>query len=173
MKQLLIALLFILPTALCAQETTIPSWFMDDLKANIGMWIADNATYVTEEEPYDSYVMEWTWGIGQTSIIGRLYGISNGQETGDFWQFRQYWDNIKQEGTLVQFGNGGVNGMGKIQPVKNGGMEAIQTFSMPDGTTWVTKHDLLLDGTSLLTTSYDKDAEGNWMAKRTYTWEKQ
>ncbi|MBZ0326016.1 MAG: hypothetical protein K8F54_00290 [Altibacter sp.] len=173
MKPYFLALLLLVSFSIQSQETGIAKWFSEDLKANIGRWEADNSPYVSEEEPYETYVMEWSWGIGKTSIIGRLFGVKDGQETGDFWEYRQYWDNVKQAGMLLQFGQGGVIGIGKIQPMKNGSMEAIQTFSMPNGTTWITKHDLSLDESSLQTTSYDKDTEGNWIEKRTYTWVKQ
>ncbi|PKA83734.1 hypothetical protein ATE92_1900 [Ulvibacter sp. MAR_2010_11] len=83
-------------------------------KSDIGIWVAINATYTSAEEPYQSYGMEWTWGIGQASIIGRLYGIFDGKESGDFWQFRQYWDNVNNVGVLVQFGHNGITGIGTV-----------------------------------------------------------
>ena len=64
-----------------SQNGEIPQWFLNDMESNIGVWITDNDTYVSENEPYTQYGMEWRWGIGKTSIIGRLFGVVDGKET--------------------------------------------------------------------------------------------
>jgi len=152
---------------------TIPIWFVDNLKANIGKWQTDNGSYKSEAEPYDAYGMEWTWGIGQTSMTGKLYGIQDGKVIGDFWKFRQYWDNVKGEAAIQQFGYSGVIGLGTVKPTENDKMESIQTFSLPDGRNWIERHLSKLDDNELTTTSYEKNEEGNWKKKRSYTWKKE
>ncbi|QNJ98327.1 hypothetical protein [Constantimarinum furrinae] len=155
-----------------SQSGEIPQWFLNDMESNIGVWITDNDTYVSENEPYTQYGMEWRWGIGKTSIIGRLFGVVDGKETGDFWQFRQYWDNIEGKAVLVQFGNGGVTGIGTLYPINENTMESIQTFSLPDGTNWMDRHISTLDGEILTTTSYKTGASEEWEENRTYYWKK-
>jgi len=151
---------------------TIPDWFMQDLKNNIGTWIADNKENLSEEDPYLAYGLEYKWGIGKTSIIGRLYGIKEGVETEDFWQFRQYWDNVKEKGVVVQYGNWGVVGFGYMKPISNNQMESIQTFSLTDGRTWEVKHIIEMHETNFISTSYDKDKNGTWINSGGWTWVK-
>jgi len=157
------------------EPKTIPQWFMKDLENNIGRWIADNSKHKSEKEPSTSYGIEWKWGIGKTSIIGRLFGVVDGKETGDFWQFRQYWDNVKGEGIIVQFGHGGVMGIGNVKQVENieDTTQTVQTFSLTDGRTWEQKHILKMEKTQFVGTSYDKDKDNNWVKSRSYTWLKQ
>lgn len=152
---------------------TIPEWFFQDLAANVGTWITDNSNYQSTTEPHDSYAVEWQWGIGNTSITGRLYSIKDGKESGEFWQFRQYWDNLNNQAVIQQFGNHSVIGTGTMQYVKPGKTETIQTFSMADGTSWKVKHVNLLQDNVLTTTSYSLDKEQQWQENRTYQWHKQ
>jgi hypothetical protein len=156
-----------------AQDREIPEWFMNDLNMNVGVWQAENSQYMSDGEPFSHYVMEWTWGIGKTSIIGRLYGIKNGEPTTDFWQFRQYWDNENQKAILQQFGFNGVTGYGTISASGKNTTETIQTFSLPDGRTWEERHLSEMDMDHHITTSFDKNEEGDWQEKRTYRWERQ
>ncbi len=153
--------------------TTIPQWFIEDLKANIGTWIADNKAFESATEPYDSYGMEWRWGLGNTSMIGRLYGISNGKEMGDFWQFRQYWDNQNNRAVIEQFGFQSVVGVGQLKPLATNQTESIQTFSMADGKSWQVKHVSKTSAHILETTSYRLDENKQWIKDRSYQWHKQ
>jgi hypothetical protein len=155
-----------------SQNKDIPQWFLDDLEANIGTWITDNAAYISENEPMTQYAVEWTWGIGKTSMEGRLFGYIKGEKTGDFWHFRQYWDNLKSEAVLVQFGGGGTQGVGPLNPLADGTMEVVQVFSLPDGRSWKTRHLSSFEGSDLRTTSFDLVDEA-WVERRTYIWKKQ
>ena len=151
----------------------VPEWF-NTLNANsIGYWVADNSKYKSEQETYDAYGIEWKWGIGKSSIIGRLFGMSDRKEVGDFWQFRQYWDNEKQEAIISQFGYGAALGIGPISPTDDsGGFESIQTFSNADGNVRLEKHVTQLEGDKQRTTSWTQNAKGEWEEGRTYNWYK-
>lgn len=156
-----------------SKPKTIPNWFTKDLKANIGTWIADNSIHKSEKEPYTAYGLEWKWGIGNTAIVGRLYGIIDGKEIGDFWKFRQYWDNLSDKAVFEQFGYNGVIGIGTRKPTEDNLMETIQTFSLPDGRKWIEKHLTKMNETEFTGTSYDKGENNSWHKKRSYTWVKQ
>ena len=154
-------------------ENSIPDWFIDDLKKNIGVWTTDNSAYKSENEPQDSYVMDWQWGIGKTSITGRLYGVVAGKNTEDYWHFRQYWDNQKQTAMLIQYGLSGIIGVGDLKLLNDGNVQAVQEFSTPNGQKWLTKHLTGNDGKILNTSSYNQDKKGNWVIDRSYIWGKQ
>ena len=173
MKKILFVLtILVFATPSLSQTKEIPNWFLDDLAANIGIWTTDNSKYLSENETIDTYEMVWEWGIGNTSITGRLYGYKDGEQTSDFWEFRNYWDNIKGKATIIQFGNGGVIGEGYYAPLNDTQIESIQSFSLKNGQTWSVRHLLELNGNSLVTTSFDEDDTGKWIESRTYTWKK-
>lgn len=173
MKTSSLLLFLLLNTALIAQSTDIPDWFLKDLEANVGTWMTDNSKYLSEEEPYDEYVIEWTWGIGKTSIIGKLFGVAEGKPSGEFWQFRQYWDNMAKKAMLVQYGFGGAMGVGPLHPLDANTIEVIQLFSSPDGSNYLTKHISEMRDNSLITTSYEKTDSDEWEVRRSYVWFKQ
>ncbi|WP_235297789.1 DUF6265 family protein [Portibacter marinus] len=150
----------------------IPSWFLSNMEDHIGHWITDNSQYQSDQEVYDHYGMTWEWGIGNTSTVGRLYAFKDEEQSQDFWQFRQYWDNMDREGKLQQFGHGGVNGLGTVSRNKDGNFESIQVFSLPDGRNWVEKHITIFGAEGFTTTSYEQNEDGSWTKKRTYYWTK-
>ncbi len=153
-------------------KPTIATWFLQDLEKNIGSWEADNSQYKSEDEPQEKYIMQWQWGIGKTSMTGRMYGIINGKETPNYWEFRHYWDNANNKAMLVQYGNAGVIGLGELILQKDGSIQTIQKFSVPSGRNWSTKHSITNDGKTSLTTSFDKNKQGQWIKNRSYLWHK-
>ena len=150
----------------------IPDWFLKDMESLIGTWLTSNEKYKSENEPYDSYGVEWKWGIGKTSMTGRLFGIKDNKEIGDFWQYRQYWDAEKNEGVLIQFGYNGTKGEGPIKLLSDGKTESIQSFSSPGAKTWGLKHISFIEDNVHTTISYNKNEKGEWQLNRTYKWEK-
>lgn len=60
-----------------------PAWFrrhIEGLTRDSGRWIADNAGFISQSEPWDHYGLEWTWGLGRHSVKGRLYAIKAGKD---------------------------------------------------------------------------------------------
>ncbi len=153
--------------------TTIPDWFFADMEAHIGRWETDNSKYQSDNERFDTYVVEWQWGIGKRSMTGRLFGLENGKESPDFWHFRQYWDNLEQKAVVQQFGQGGVIGTGELRYIDDTRSELIQTFSTPVGNQWLGKHLNELNGKEFSTQSMRMNQEGQWQADREYIWYKQ
>lgn len=168
----LVLLICSISSELISQEKQIPEWFLNDMESSIGVWIADNSQFISESEPYTHYGIEWSWGLGKTSLKGRLFGLIGGKEQGDFWEFRQYWDNLKQEAVVEQFGNGGMLGIGTLYLVDENTSESIQTFSTPDGTNWLDRHVTVSKGNEVITTSYRTGESQEWEANRTYIWKK-
>lgn len=152
------------------EPKTIPDWYLNYLKSNIGTWIADNTKNVSEQDPYIAYGIAWEWGIGKTSITARLYGVLESGVEKDFWEFRQYWDNVNRKGVIVQYGNWGVVGIGDVKQTKDGIFETIQVFSLTDGRTWDVKHIIEIEDSQFTSTAYDKDESGNWVNPKGWTW---
>lgn len=156
------------------EPKVIPQWFLDDMKKNIGVWIMDNKKNISEKDKHTAYGLEYEWGIGKTSIIGTLYGIIDGKRTQDFWTFRHYWDNVNEKAIIIQYGLWGQIGIGNMLPNQHNQMEAVQTFSLPDGRTWDEKHIIEIHDNYFLSTQYNKDENGNWISNNgTSKWIKQ
>lgn len=155
-----------------AQEVQIPQWFLNDLAENVGVWNADNSEFKSVEEPYDSYEIEWTWGIGRNSIVGRMYAYTDGEKSEDFWEFRQYWDGESQKAVVVQYGTSGVVGFGHMSLKSRGYIELVQTFSLTNGSTWKEKH-LSKNENGKLTTQTFVFKNKQWEKRRFYEWFKQ
>ena len=173
MKNLFVFLIAIVSANISAQDAKIPQWFLDNVNQMNGIWVAGNSEFMSEQEPYESYINEWNLGIDNKSLTGKLYGKTVSGEKELFWEFRQYWDNESQEAVVLQFGNGNTIGQGKMYPVKGKKMESVQTFSLADGRTWVEKHESTIRPDTLVTTSFDQQSGSTWKKKRTYYWIKQ
>ena len=75
-----------------ASPATPPAWFLEEiatLTANGGRWVTDNSAYKNENEPFEAYGMVWSSSFDGVTMTGRLFGIKDGVETGNFWEFRQ------------------------------------------------------------------------------------
>lgn len=165
-------LALLLSWSVSAQELNIPQWFINDINENIGVWTADNSEFKSGEEPFDFYEIEWTWGIGKTSIVGKMYGITKGEKSENFWEFRQYWDGETQKAIVVQYGNSGVVGFGHISLQSRGYLELVQTFSLTNGTTWKEKHISKSENGKLTTQTFEFK-NNKWQKRRFYEWFKQ
>lgn len=149
-----------------------PRWFIEEIEtltAGSGHWIADNSEYKSEQEPFDAYGTEWTASFDGTTMTGRLFGVKDGKESANFWEFRQYWHPGRREAVVEQFGWGGTVGVGTTWP--DGDVtKSDQTFFAPDGSTSRTGHvSGFPDRNTHQTDSFDI-ANDVWTARRSYTW---
>lgn len=108
-------------------------------------------------------------GIHKRSLGGRLYGIIDGEEVAEFWQFRQYWHPGRREAVVEQFGRGGTVGVG-IAWHKDGDTKADQSFFGVDGGVNRTGHvSGFPDPNTHVTASFDI-VDDEWQPRRIYTW---
>jgi hypothetical protein len=166
-------LCFVFQTTLLASNDVIPQWLeknMSQAMQGSGKWIADNSRYKSEQEPYDAYGIQYSWGLGKKSLNSRLYGITNGTEAGTFWEYRLFWHPGEKKAFLHQFGGDGTFGSGELKPLgESGKFELIQTFFSPDGSTWQTKHESIETEKERQTISFSYQ-DGAWKENRTYVW---
>lgn len=173
---LILPVLAIFLASAFAEEADTPSppqWYLDDiefLSRDGGRWIASNAEYKSESDPMDAYVIEWEKGYAG-SMTGRLFGLKGGEETGDFWQMRQYWDPGKGEAVLTQFGFGGAVGIGRAW-VEDGVNKSAQTFYAPDGSVAMVGHEAHNPDENTHVSNSFNIVDGEWRPRRSYTWER-
>lgn len=157
--------------AVGAQEAA-PQWYLDEiatLTAGSGRWVADNARYKSDEEPFDAYVTEWRSSFGGTTMTGRLFGMQDGEETASFWEFRQYWHPERREVVVEQFGHGGSAGIGTAWH-DGQATKSQQTFYSPARPPSKTGHSSWFpDQQTHVTESFDINGD-TWKPRRVYTW---
>lgn len=165
------------PTLAPAEEPPAaapPSWFLDEIAAlatDGGRWIADNADYRSSEEPYEAYGIEWKASFDGTTLSGRLFGLRNGREVADFWEFRRYWHPSRREAVVEQFGGGGALGIGTMRREGNE-IRMDQSFFAPGGPAARRGHiSHRPDPDTRVTESFDIE-DGKWQPRRTYVWKR-
>jgi hypothetical protein len=150
----------------------MPDWareHMAGMVAGTGRWIASNADYVSEQETDDAYGLEWSWGLGQQAVHGRLFGLRDGVETGTYWEMHTYWHPAERRLVAEQFGGNGAFGTGTLVPAGDGNVEIDQVFYAPDGSSSRTLHRSTHTATEQSGGSFDY-VDGEWQARRHYTW---
>ncbi len=155
-----------------APAHTMPDWWVahvDFMSRDGGVWIAPNPGNEANPEQPDAFGMHWRADNGGHVLIGRLYGIENGEETQEYWTFREFWHPGERRVILEQWGGAGVYGVGETKMEGNRGT-VEQTFWLPDGRDWKEGHRTIEDGDAYVTDQFDIDAEGNWTPNGSYTW---
>ncbi len=190
-KGLLIVLMFLSFTPISAQSTepvkpqgqssaaqaVMPKWLTEHfefLVSGKGRWIADNAKFKSEREPFDEYGMEWTWGLGKKSLKGRLFGLRDKKELGTFWEFIIFWHPTQRRVIAQQFNGGGIFGEGEMKMVQSEGKAVIeldQTFHGPDGAIWKQRHQNI-DGKDEFHAQNFDFVNGKWNPDRIYVWKR-
>lgn len=153
-----------------------PDWFVKSLQRlapDTSIWVADNSAYRSANEQIDDYVMEWRWGLGKQSAVGRLYGRVDGEEVGTYWEFRMYWHPEEEAAYLQQFGVDGTFGTGKMEPDGEHSDRLTQTFYGANGSTMRVGHKTEHSADSNTGTSFDILPDGSWQERRTYTWHRE
>ena len=129
---------------------------------SIGVWIADNSEYESEQEPFDQYGIEWTWGLGEKTIRGRLFSLNDGEEMSTFWEFIQFWQPAEQKVLVYQFGGDGMVGYGELESISANKTRLLQRFTSLDGSSFSAGHESATNGNEQTGSSFDVDADGNW-----------
>ncbi|WP_109300288.1 hypothetical protein [Aquimarina sp. AU474] len=170
MKTIIINISIFLFTIISFAQPKVPDWFIKNMEQSIGTWVTSNDMYKNKNEPFDAYEMQWEWGVGKQSITGKLYGLIANKRQGFFWEFRQYWDVKKHQGTIVQYGGDGSIGIGPLVMKKDQFFELIQEFVSPKGEKTTHGHRSSFKKGKLTTTSYGISTNGKWTENRTYEW---
>lgn len=169
-KFFLIPALILISNTLFAQT---PQWYLDELKRLEGVWLTDNSEYMSEQETDDTYGLEWKRGIGKNNLLGELFGMKDGEKTGSYWQFFQYWDEEENAPLVIQVSPWGISGKGKLERDGENKTKVEQVFSNPDGTSFRSGHITeIFDGYEI-STSYNINENGEWVTRRSYKWIKQ
>jgi len=150
----------------------IPEWYQHEMARSVGTWMADNASYMNEQETDEAYGISWEWGAGQKSLIGRLYGLKDSKVTNQYWQFFQFWDNEAQKARVIQVSPWGVKGEGFLEKIDSVHTKMSQTFIMPNGSSYESGHTTEIHKNKEISVSFEIK-EGEWIENRTYIWYKQ
>lgn len=163
------------PAAMAALPAPVPGWLIEHMQSQVGHWQASNAAYQSADEPFDRYVLVWTWGVGKASLAGTLYGRAGQAEPVEFWNLRTYWHPGARKARVDQWGHGGSMMSGTLRPdgAENGApvFELEQTLHAPSGQTARTRHRTVHRGNQTIGRSYRWKA-GQWVADREYTWKR-
>ncbi len=172
MKTILI-LLFLISANACFAQQDIPDWFIEHMSYSIGQWVTSNSDYKNEDEPYDQYLIEWIWGIGKKSTVGRLSGLINGQSVSDLWEYRQYWDPDSAKPVILQFGKSGMIGKGELNKLENEDLELQQVFTNVNKNKEVVGHRITkIDSSNYVGASFVVVENNKWEKIREYVWTK-
>ncbi len=118
-----------------------PDWLTEQMAtktANGGRWTTPNPA----EGGVEAFGIEWRYGVGKQSLIGRLYGLTDGAEQGDYWEYRLFWHPKESRAILQQFGGNGAFATGEM--VRNddtGNIVVVQELYSPDGSAIEITHE--------------------------------
>ncbi len=173
-KALTLLLLLFAVSNIFSQENSIPDSFLQEIESEIGIWIGDNSKYKSDQEPFEAYAIEWSWGINKKSLVGKLYGIQDGVNSNPFWEFRKYWDAEKKAPIVMQFGADGTVGIGASTKINENESELLQIFTSPNGSQNKIGHKTkIIDSLSHTGSSYLVNEQGEWTENRSYLWVKE
>ncbi len=146
-----------------------PAWFAEHvayMTADGGRWSAENAD---PDAGVERYVIVWTPEFGGASMSGRLFGVSDGAETPDFWRFNVYWHPGEERVVAMQRGAQYTLGVGEMTMTDDGAERLAQTFYSGADETAIGHMSQPTDENTYVTTSYMIDGE-NWVERQSFTW---
>lgn len=155
-----------------APPSTLPEWWIahvEFMTRDGGIWVAPNPANDSDPRQPDAYAMEWRAAYGGHVLIGRLYGVENGEEIAEYWTYREFWHPGERRAVIEQWGGAGTYGVGSSSWEGDHGV-LDQTFWLPDGRHWREGHRNEERGDTYVTQSFDIDASGTWMPSSTFTW---
>ena len=137
------------------------------------VWWSSNARYLEEDGGTDAYLIAYRIRPGALSADGCLWGERAGETLGPFWDFFMGWDPEAGQGLVYQSSPAGAVGSGYWTPGADASAShADQTFLWPDGSVERVRHVSRTPGASTQVDSSFNRVGGEWVARRTYTWER-
>ena len=150
-----------------------PAWFLEHIEfmtRDGGVFHTDNSRYLSSEEPWEVYGLEWEKGPSRQTLRGRLFGLRGGEEAGTFWEFHTYWHPGEGKAYIYQVGGDGTLGIGTLEPPgADGSARLEQTFYHVGGAVTRVAHVTRDHGDTHETDSLDW-VDGAWQARRSYVW---
>jgi hypothetical protein len=158
-----------------AAPRQLPTWAQQDWEYwthGSGRWVADNKAYRSENEPFDTYGMEWEWGLGKKTLRGRLFALKGGEEVRTLWQFLSYWHPGEERLVVNQWGGDGTFGTGTQRRTDENATESLERFFAPDGGSFRAGHRTRKLTGEAHVQSYDIAADDVWEERRAYVWKR-
>lgn len=140
------------------------------LTSKSGIWTTDNSKYKSQNEPYDQYQLFWKFDDAKNSLTGKLYGIQEGKEKTEFWNFHTFWDAVKQKAIVFQISPNGSYGIAESEMLSDSLEQSLGVFHYSNGLSESSKHQSITKPTEHTTISFSMDENGNWIKNRTYVW---
>jgi hypothetical protein len=156
-----------------AESAEPPGWWpahVEFMTRGSGAWETPNPAAASDPEAPQAYGMQWERVNDGAGLTGRLYGVRNGEETGEFWTFREFYHPGRGVVVIEQWGGPGVYGFGETTAPGPDRGETDQTFWLPDGRSWREGHRTVEDGDLYHTDVFDIDADGNWTQRDRNVW---
>ena len=141
----------------------------ENLTQSGGNWVADNAAYKNDNEPFEAYGLTWTWGFAKKSVNGTLYGIRDGKKTGTFYEFKMFYHPKENKTIYYQFGTDGTVGEGEVK-IFGAMSEILTTFYMPGGDSYKQRHEEEKKNGQRHSQDFNLKNDGTWEKGRTYVW---
>ncbi len=88
-----------------------PDWVVASWEQRVGTWIAENPSK-SGPNAVDAFGIDWRWGLGKKSLMGRLHAIRSGRDVGTLWDYHEYWHPGERQLIAAQYGNDGSYGVG-------------------------------------------------------------
>lgn len=154
------------------ENKAIPQWVVEDWAvrtAGTGIWITDNSPFKSEQEPFDQYSIQWTYGIGNNHLEGKLFCLQNGERIVTAWSFTEFWDPEKEQVRVLQIGGDGTVGQGTLTREENGQIKEQQSYASPGGGSFETGHLMWFENGEHHTQSF-QIVDGVWNKQRKYVW---
>lgn len=146
--------------------------YIDALTAGTGVWVASNAEYQSEEEPFDAYKLAWRKGIGDRSAYGRMTSLRGLEESDAIWEMRLYWHSGEKQARIMQFSSSGIFTDGPVTITGTNGdstVEWVQTF-YPPGDEPFRVRQVVNVGEYMQHAETFRHAEDGWSPNRSYEW---
>lgn len=132
-----------------------------------GAWIATNAAYGEAGEGVEEYGLAYELLPGGQAALGCLWGETDRQVVGVYWQFFMAWDPVAQKGMVYQANPDGTVGFGSFEDPP--GPPLIQTFVGPNGTGRIAHSSEYPDEDTHVSGSLTMQ-DGEWVQQDSWTW---
>ncbi len=154
-------------------QDELPSWWQDHvyfMSHEGGTWRAANRDVTEDPRSPDHFEMVWTRVNDGYGLRGRLYGLRDGENVGEYWTFAEFWHPGEARAILEQWSARGAYGIGELGSVGEHRYELAQTFWTRAGQASQSGHRTFEDGDTYNTDTFAIDGDGNWEQSGGLVW---